>query len=331
MYSATLESYTSKTKSRHSCPSCGAKHEFTRYKDSETGEYIADHVGRCNRDLKCGYHYTPKQFFDENPDRKETGNRWNVPDKPPEIKPERPIDYLPFNLMEQSMKSYEQNNFHLSLTSLFGTTLAEALAETYCVGTSKHWPGANIFWQMDINGRLRQAKVMLYDSNTLRRVKNPGKDYVYFAGKKIIAIDEANLQQCFFGEVQLRERPTDKIAIVESEKTAMIASVYFPELIWLATGGSHGCKWTTREVAQVLTGRQIILFPDLGFYDKWLAKAEQVRAIVNCEITVSDLLELEANDEQRAAGWDLADYLLLNRDAAGWALTSEDYPLFWDR
>ena len=29
--------------------------------------YISDNVGICNRIDKCGYHYTPKQYYTDNP------------------------------------------------------------------------------------------------------------------------------------------------------------------------------------------------------------------------------------------------------------------------
>lgn len=31
--------------------------------DTQTGNYIDENVGRCNRENKCGYHFTPKAFF----------------------------------------------------------------------------------------------------------------------------------------------------------------------------------------------------------------------------------------------------------------------------
>ena len=36
----------------------------------------------------------------------------------------------------------------------------------------------------------------------------------------------------------LSENPTKSVAIVESEKSALIATHYMPEFIWLATGGN---------------------------------------------------------------------------------------------
>ena len=39
-----------------------------RYIDTEnSNQYIADNVGKCNHLDKCGYHYTPKQYFEDNP------------------------------------------------------------------------------------------------------------------------------------------------------------------------------------------------------------------------------------------------------------------------
>lgn len=52
-------------KSRYHCPQCG-KEEFTRYINTDTKEYLSDRVGKCNRINHCGYHYSPKQFFQDN-------------------------------------------------------------------------------------------------------------------------------------------------------------------------------------------------------------------------------------------------------------------------
>ena len=69
-YRYSLEKYNGRN-SRHVCPQCGRKQVFTRYIDNETKQYIADNVGKCNRLDKCGYHYTPKQYFDNNPWKKD--------------------------------------------------------------------------------------------------------------------------------------------------------------------------------------------------------------------------------------------------------------------
>ena len=43
----------------------------------------------------------------------------------------------------------------------------------YHVGTSKHWQGDTVFWQTDSNGRIRTDKIILYNSQTDKRVKQP--------------------------------------------------------------------------------------------------------------------------------------------------------------
>ncbi len=60
-FTFTLEKYHG-TKSRHNCPSCGGRREFSRYIDAN-GYYLADDVGKCNRESKCGYHRKPKEYF----------------------------------------------------------------------------------------------------------------------------------------------------------------------------------------------------------------------------------------------------------------------------
>ena len=65
-YRFILEKYRGLS-TRYTCPRCGRKHTFTRYIDTENNNnYISDNVGKCNRLDKCGYHYTPKQYFADN-------------------------------------------------------------------------------------------------------------------------------------------------------------------------------------------------------------------------------------------------------------------------
>ena len=66
-YRFTLEKYRGLS-TRYTCPQCGRKHTFTRYIDTENNnQYLSDNVGKCNRLDKRGYHYTPKQYFADNP------------------------------------------------------------------------------------------------------------------------------------------------------------------------------------------------------------------------------------------------------------------------
>ena len=69
-YRFTLEPYKG-VSTRHTCPNCHRKSCFAKYIDTEKQISFPDYVGRCNHEQKCGYNYTPKMYFDENPIAKE--------------------------------------------------------------------------------------------------------------------------------------------------------------------------------------------------------------------------------------------------------------------
>src|SRR5690554_1445403 len=43
---------------KHHCPDCNKK-TFVLYIDTETGDYLPEQYGRCDRENKCGYHSAP--------------------------------------------------------------------------------------------------------------------------------------------------------------------------------------------------------------------------------------------------------------------------------
>jgi hypothetical protein len=317
-----LEPYRG-TRSRYACPGCSYRHKFTRYIDTATGEQLADYVGRCDRENSCGYHFTPKQFFTDNPERRDRGQNWQLPVQT--INP--PIDYLPFNLFEKSVMQHKRCNLFPFLVKLFREVVAAGLCETHFIGSNKD--GNTVFWQVDITGKIRQAKIIQYDPATGRRNKETGAQ---FAGKRILGYQSANLQQCFFGEYLLSfpETKGKPVAIVESEKTAVVASIYFPQFVWLATGGKAGCKWTEKSVCSVLSGRQIILFPDVGAYSNWSAKGRLLANVTGCRVAISDILELSATESEIKDGLDIADYLLKVQDSSELALSDHGYPIIFD-
>jgi hypothetical protein len=120
----------------------------------------------------------------------------------------------------------------------------------------------------------------------------------------VLKIPDFNLSQCLFGEHLLRDA-TKMVAIVESEKTAVIASCYLPGFIWLACGGSEGLNI---DKCRCLKGRTVVLYPDAGMFDKWSDKAKALRS--NCTVSVSSLIEENTAYDERKAGFDLADYLV---------------------
>jgi hypothetical protein len=298
-YRYTLEPYKTK-KSRYACPSCEATNKFTRYIDTETNQHLADHVGKCDREESCGYHFTPKQYFAANPDFKPVSVRQKN-QTPVLLKP----GFIPKKLYQKSLKLYEKNDFVEYLSGLFDNETLNRLIEDYHIGTAKHWPHATIFWQVDRKDNVRTGKIMLYDPYTGKRVKQP---YAHIAwAHTLLKEPNYNLKQCFFGEDLIYPGCKKIIAIVESEKTAVIAAGFMPEYVWVAAGSLDGL---TYEKCRVLHGHEVILFPDADAYPKWEAKLKQLRVkMPGTRFGMADYLA-DVPTEKRIPGMDVADWLI---------------------
>lgn len=307
-YRYILERYDGMN-TRYRCPKCNKEKIFCLYIDTETKEKIHSSVGRCNRESNCGYHYTPKQYFQDNNIAFDSALILTN-NKPLDFKlTAKEVSFIPVEIFKQSLQIdknvleiSESNNFVKFLIELFGIDVTNQLVLRYFIATSKHWKGANVFWQVDYQGNIRTGKIMLYNSSTGKRIKQP-LNYINWAHKALKKAD-FELKQCLFGEHLLIDNKKP-VALVESEKTAIIASVYLPQFIWLAVGSLTNLN---AEKCNILKGRSVTLFPDLNGFVKWSKKAKELSQIAI--FNVSDLLERKANKQERELGFDLADYLI---------------------
>ena len=305
--------------SKTACPECGRKSCFTRYID-EAGEIsFPDNVGICDHINSCGYHYTPKEYFRDNPavkerlSEQERNCRTPVAARPaakpvPEQEPR--ISFLPSDWVEQSMRRYDINPLYRYFTKVAGKEDTDRLFRLYRVGTSRMWNGAAVFWQTDRDGNVRAGKIMGYDAATGHRIKEPFNQVSWV--HSVRKLPDFRMKQCLFGEHLLSDTSatmsTKPVAVVESEKTALVAALFIPDFIWLATGGMHGCF--NSETMQVLGGREVVLFPDLKATEEWRQRLPMLESFCR-HATCSDMLERIATDAQREAGLDIADFLLM--------------------
>lgn len=298
------------------CPHCKGKRCFRKYLDTEGIIQFPDTVGRCDHENHCGYHYTPKQFFADNPDAKPEREKVHESQSTIEISTSKQImiskiSFIDPSYMQKSLKAYNTNQLYSFLRCKFGEKKTNELFIRYNVGTAKLWGGSTVFWQVDINGQVRTGKIIQYDSNG-HRVKEPFSKINW--AHSILKLEDFHLQQCLFGEHLLTANPDKQVALVESEKTAVIASAYLPQYVWLATGGKGIC-WH-EEVLHVLSGRQVILFPDLCATEEWRDKM-QMLTDVGARPFIYEELERIATSEEREAGLDIADFLLRITPAEG--------------
>ncbi len=223
--------------------------------------------------------------------------------------PAAPPSFIPKSDFRQSLKEYDKNNFAAFLVNRFGKQTAADLIGRYAIGTAKG--GKALFFYIDSRGNVRSGKRMQYNPITGKRIRTEsGKDADY------IHTREFNYVPCWYGEHLLPKRPGAPVAIVESEKSAILASLYLPAFVWLAVGGISGLP-SSPDRWKVLEGRPIVLYPDCDPpakdgktpFQKWSERAEALHKL-GYRIAVSDLLESTATDTIRANKYDLADYLL---------------------
>ncbi len=318
----SLEKYTG-LKSRHTCPACGRKRCFTLYVN-EDGEQLNPSVGRCDHESACGYHYTPAQYFSDHPEASDNwrNNFMATPIHIPKHTPApKPLCFIPQDLVTRSVNPRYPSDFTRFLSSILGRNTTCRLIQEYRLGVTRN--ADVIFFQIDIHGRCRTGKVMKYDPVTGHRIKDENVGgritWIHSLMKRTGALKQDwELTQCLFGEHLLSQCPGRTVAIVESEKTAVICSALMPEYVWLATGG----KSQLGDKLNVLKQRTIVAFPDVDGYDLWKQKASELPGL---RITVSDYLETTATPEEREAHIDIADRLIAQlRD--GTLVPPEDCP-----
>jgi len=334
-YQYTLQPYSG-PKSRHACPACGKARCFTRYLNTDTGEVLPDEFGRCDRETNCGYHVSPYhkgQLSAGYPKQEPPATLADLACRP--IHAALPIALtIPLDVVDATLNPshYRHNALAHLLRQQLGLGVADELLRRFKLGTSSHWPGACIFWLIDEQGRTRGGQVVLYDE-TGHTVKKPRR-HTTWAHTALAQVHEQRNEAmphwlaeyaehgqkspCLFGLPQLDGASTwQPIALVESAKTAIVATPYMPQYTWLAT---MGLSYLTAERLEPIKSRRIVLFPDAGCLDKWQAKADELRRL-GFTIQVSNALEQLVTDDERQAGLDLADVLL--REWPG-------YPPSWD-
>ncbi len=302
----TLQKYAGPA-SKHTCPNCGRSRCFTYYVD-EAGKLLHETVGRCDHESSCGYHLKPRDYFAAHPERP-------VPSQTPAFRdsgttpPSRTLCLIPDDIVNRSCNIAVPSHLTAFLSTILDSLALKRVLEDYKVGVTKAHD--TIFFQIDTYGRCRTGKIMKYDIATGHRIKDentPGRitwvHSVMKAARQLPA--DWQLTQCLFGEHLLLRHPDRPVALVESEKTAIICATLMPKILWLATGGK---SQLSEQRLSILAGRHVTAFPDIDAYAEWSDKLSKL-STPNLHITVSNVLEREATPDDRAAHIDIADWLL---------------------
>lgn len=211
-------------------------------------------------------------------------------------RPQEPPRY--FNAEAEAMAAeLEQTNLYKFLCRLWEAAEVRRVMEAYKVGrghfinapksrfnASDDWSmnpqpcrlqnslASNSFPSIDTAGNCHAVKIAPYPSTDHHRIKDAQPDKAPFYWIK----PEQN-KGAYFGTHLLPLRPTAPVAVVESEKTALIGSLFAPAYVWIATQ-SKGLLSPESASVEVLKGRELHLFPDADGLQAWSEIAAQLRA-----------------------------------------------------
>lgn len=247
------------------CPKCGHKKVFRYYQNLQR-EY-----GRCERVNSCGYHLKPNGQMVETD---------KLPIPAPTVKTK--IIFPDEAMCRRFIEKDHISPFHKICMEKLNIPIEHF--RNWNIG-SRGDETAFVF--QDKNKKFVNIKFVEYDENCNRKKKI--QPYSLPPGRA-----DEKYSLCLFGEHLL----SDKIVcLVESEKTAFIASNKYPQFDWLATGSSNGL---TDEKIFVLHNRQVYYLPDA---DKAGRENSSINALHRHKInfTLIDLFP-DRND-----GYDLAD------------------------
>jgi hypothetical protein len=352
-YKYTLDNSSKK----HNCPNCN-KRTFVLYIEVETGNYLTDDYGKCDRSTNCHYHKAPPkgkkafcipflvlksisdlaykltdlngiisivpnsqilehtkndcwitEWYLKNSLIQYLGyeskyfnieeiclvNTITTKKSPPEIVP----SFHSLELLDKMYNVSQIDNLTEFLKIYFSKDeVFKAIQNYFITGTNYFWSNSTAFWQIDEKQKIHACKIMQYDRFTGKRIKKPYNHINWL--HNAIKEPNFNIKQCLFGLHRVVEDYQKTIAIVESEKTAIVMSIFLPNYIWIATGSKQNLKL---DLLKPIKKRNIVLFPDKGEYDNWGKKAYELNAL-GFKIAVSQLIEKTDFE----SGFDLADY-----------------------
>lgn len=204
--------------------------------------------------------------------------------------PARPTaapNFLPMDAVRAAHAHAHETDLFAYIAKEFGESAARFIFGVYMVGASKHTAPngyrATAFPYISTAQKVVDCKLFHIDPTTgSRKTAAPLRSWTDRDGKpqelqSSWALAEMNAdrrrrnlpelnraQWCNFGDHLLSERPTAEVCLVESEKTALIAALTYPDRVWIAVGSKNNL---TPERCATYMGREVILFPDRDNYN----------------------------------------------------------------
>lgn len=281
------------------CPGCGQK-KLVRYikfwPETKDFQAIGGDYGKCDRINSCGYDIKP-----------------GLEDKV-QLKQKRKVTQAAIirpAAEEMAAFSRMDSNFHTFAADL---GIDQKHLEAWKVGTASN--GRTCFGIFSRDGQHLNTKFIPYEATGCRL--RGDKDFPYHLKSK----GEGSYEKGFYG-AHLFDEGKDT-AIVESEKTAILGAFFYPGVNWLAIGGNHGVK--AEHINALFIGLASKIY-FIGDNDKAGLESSALKTLIALTNKSQNLTLISSNPfAGQADGYDLADWILDNKEAISGDLEKDLYP-----
>ena len=200
--------------------------------------------------------------------RKEIGNVPFVPISRPAIVYTPTYNFIELTIIKRLQG--QRNTFVDFLHTLFDSPKVAAAVERYFIGGDSQY--RTIFPNLDQEGRCVGGAVIPYLPNG-HRDKTKGLSNIHAELRRKDKTLPQQADQVLFGSHLLRLYPTASVGVVESQKSAVILSITYPEVVWLATAGMTNFN---ERLLSSIYDRNVIAYPDFNGVQEWTRRAKEL-------------------------------------------------------
>ena len=206
------------------------------------------------------------------------------PTAAPTPQPPHPVSYIPNETITAAHRRANETSLYKFLCSEFEPAEVDRVFELYQVGASKYLNPqggrAAVFPYIDTSGRCVDCKIFHIDPSTGSRktappvyVRKNGEPSYFTWALTMMGKKDSRAPWCNFGDHLLQSRPNAPVGIVESEKTALIVSIVYPGVVWLAVGSMNNLDPSRLAACR---GRDVTIYPDRDGFEAWREKAAKL-------------------------------------------------------
>ena len=165
----------------------------------------------------------------------------------------------------------QRNTFVDFLHTLFDDSpKVDAGVERYCIGGDSMC--RTIFPNIDQEGKCVGGAVIPYLPNG-HRDKGKGLSNIHAELRRNDKTLPTQGDQVLFGSHLLRLYPSATVGVVESQKSAVILSITYPNMVWLATAGMTNFN---ERLLSSIYDRNVIAYPDFNGVQEWTRRAKEL-------------------------------------------------------